>query len=672
MKRALCAALWLCAGPLSGAYQYYLTDPLTSIDLNRWSQTGAVVGSSLGLTPSTPTGPGGYLVSRVAVPDGTADYEVAATIRLTGAIWDGAYRLLMRGASDASSYYAAEVAPVTTSRGVGLAQLIKRDAAGNQWLLASTYVPARDGMTVRTVRRAEDIRVYVDGTMYMYNTDSGFTTGQAGVGILNASAGNALSSVRIGVVDRVAPQAVSLPSVSLWATANKVHLQWAGAADDANGAGVSHYNVARGSTFLGALPNARFTDETVQPGTSYLYYVVACDYHGNCGPFTEVPVTTPPAGSTDPVRIGIRPTGAYWGAGSEQIDVRSGNLNFSMPLVKAMGRGSWGVGFGLSYNSQVWRQEGGTTWKLGGDVGYGFGWRLTPGSLSAVYSDLWTVHHYVFTDAGGAEYRLDINNSGIWTSRDSIYLSYDAARNRLYFPDGSYWVFGAYSSGVEDDAGTRYPTLMQDTNGNQVAIYYLRGAGSLWENSSARIDYIDDVRSGPPQWNERQIYATYLFAYNADAVPHLTSIQSRIGSGETYTFVYAVNQPLYSPWGQAFGTTTLLGSVSNAVPRTNSFEYSLGTGELTRAVLPYGGDLRWTYRNFTYAGNRTLREVQYRYLTKSAGETPVLYPFTHDDVAGSLHAWTTLNDPDGTQKAWWFGANGEQTAFEDRAAGGSP
>ena len=443
--------------------------------------------------------------------------------------------------------------------------------------------------------------------------------------------------------------------------------------DDANGIGVAFHYISRDGLLLGSRQTPRVTDETVQPGTSYNYIIQPCDYHGNCGPGTTVPVTTPPAGSLDPLRIGARPTGAYWGAGSEQIDMRSGNLNFSLPLLKAMGRGSWGVGFGLSYNSQVWRQDPGGVWRLGGDVGYGFGWRLAAGSLAAIWSDPVTVHHYVFTDASGGEYRLDVNNNGFWTSRDSIHLTYDALRNRLYFPDGSFWVFGACSSGAEDDSGIRYPTLMQDTNGNQLAIHYLRGAGTVWDDSSARIDYIDDVRAPAPQWNERQVYATYLFAYNADAVPHLTSIQSRINSGETYTFAYTANQPLYSPWGQAFGTTTLLSSVSNAIPRTNSFEYA-GTGEMTRAVLPYGGDLRWTYRDFTYAGSRTLREVQIRSLVKSAGETPVAYGIIRNDAAdanGSVHSWTVLYDPTGAQKVWWFDGNGEQSTFQDRAPGGA-
>ena len=47
-----------------------------------------------------------------------------------------------------------------------------------------------------------------------------------------------------------------------------------------------------------------------------------------------------------------------------------------------------------------------------------------------------------------------------------------------------------------------YPTLMEDTNGNQGTVSYLAGAGFPAANSSARIDKIADVRNS---------YYAYLF-----------------------------------------------------------------------------------------------------------------------------------------------------------------
>ena len=188
----------------------------------------------------------------------------------------------------------------------------------------------------------------------------------------------------------------------------------------------------------------------------------------------------------DTRRIGVRPTGSYWGAGGEQIDLVSGNLNFSMPLMKALSRGGWGVTFVLSYNSQLWQQDPFGTAMTGQDVGYGFGWKLQAGSLRTVYSGA-QVDHYVYSDATGAEYRLDVPTNGVWTSKEGVYVSYDGTQNRLYFPDGGYWEMGALSGGAEQDAGTRYPTKMWDTNGNWLEVAYDAGAGVGTGNSSARI-----------------------------------------------------------------------------------------------------------------------------------------------------------------------------------------
>ena len=203
----------------------------------------------------------------------------------------------------------------------------------------------------------------------------------------------------------------------------------------------------------------------------------------------------------------------------------------------------------MSYNSQNWRKDGSTTWKLGRDVGYGFGWKLLAGSLTPYFGPgRWTVHHYLFTDSSGAEYRLDVNTNGVWTSREGIYVEYDANQNRLYFPDGSFWVMGATAAGTEADAGARYPTVIQDSNGNQILVRYGAGAGIWWVDSSARISQIEDVRAVPDPYNQ-SVRRTYTFTYSVgETVPHLQSIQNHIGTAENYTLTYVTNQPLYSPF----------------------------------------------------------------------------------------------------------------------------
>ena len=64
-------------------------------------------------------------------------------------------------------------------------------------------------------------------------------------------------------------------------------------------------------------------------------------------------------------------------------------------------------------------------------MGYGFGWRLMAGSITPVFSDPYTVSYYLFTDSTGAEYRLDQNSSNVWSSKESVYVYYDAGCDRV-------------------------------------------------------------------------------------------------------------------------------------------------------------------------------------------------------------------------------------------------
>jgi hypothetical protein len=41
------------------------------------------------------------------------------------------------------------------------------------------------------------------------------------------------------------------------------------------------------------------------------------------------------------------PDRRYWGGAGEQIDLLSGNLNYTVPLLKAMSRTGWGAGFSM-------------------------------------------------------------------------------------------------------------------------------------------------------------------------------------------------------------------------------------------------------------------------------------------------------------------------------------
>jgi hypothetical protein len=396
----------------------------------------------------------------------------------------------------------------------------------------------------------------------------------------------------------------------------------------------------------------------------------------NKGTWIVEPADPAPDTVGDPRRIGVHSTGSYWGAAGEQIDLLSGNLNVTVPLLTAKSRGGWGVTFALSYNSQLWREDSTGTSIEVPDVGYGLGWRLQAGSLLPVKTGSPpTLDHFVYSDATGAQYRLDQNNNNVWTSREGVYVSYDATATRLYWPDGTFWVMGSQSSAGEPDAGTLYPTLMQDTNGNQITIEYVGGAGSASANTSGRIWLLTDPRGA---WSVLCGCAvTYTFNYNSDSPPHLTSISSSVGDNGAHTLTYLSSQPLTSPLppNQTFDTTTLLQSVST-FDQVESFEYGTGYGEMTRMVGPFGGDLRWQYRTYTYGSGASYREVQSRQMTPSSGASQFTWNVNFDNNP-TLHASTSIADVGaGTTKAWTLGGTagplgGLVTAYEERGTSGT-
>ena len=116
--------------------------------------------------------------------------------------------------------------------------------------------------------------------------------------------------------------------------------------------------------WLSASTGTTWIDYQSQPSTTYTYTVYPLDRHFNYGPSSSVQVTTPATGSVNPRQIGVRKNGSYYGAVGENIDLQSGNLNLTIPLFKAVGRGMTAP-VNLVYNSQLWRKDSGGVWRRG-------------------------------------------------------------------------------------------------------------------------------------------------------------------------------------------------------------------------------------------------------------------------------------------------------------------
>ena len=666
-------------------YQYFVSDPMTAANPALWGMIGSATVTPAGLVADGYFG-GGSAISQAAIPDGTNDYEVRATVHLTYPITYGyhSYSVLARASANAmlgqnqqplagqGTFYAFTMAdPWWSTDGCAATMYLSKMVNGSVTVLSQFPFQCHDGMTMGMMVRdvpgvGTQITPSVDSvyTSTVPDNSSPITSGKPGVSLMPA-AGSAISKVEIGAIDRVAPGAIGGGGVS--AFANRVELQWQAAADDNGGSGVVGYQISRGSTYLGMAGGTQYTDETGTVTDRTAYTITAVDRHGNSGAGTTL---TAPAVAADARRIGVRPTGAYWGAAGEQIDLLSGNLNFALPLIKAQSRGGWGATFMLSYNSQMWRQDSGGTWKLGRDVGYGLGWSLQAGSIVPVVLGT-AVQYFVFTDATGAEYRLYPSGNGVFASLEGVHVWYDPALQLLHFPDGSWWDMYAHSAALEADAGTLYPTTMHDTNGNYITIQYQTGAGALDANTSARILAINDGRSGPSLPGS---VPAYQFKYTVEAVPHLVSIDSPLGNSQSYRFTITTAQTVSAPFGTGTWSTALLQSVAtNLLGTKHQLTYN-GSGELTEVTTPLGGTLGWDYRTYLYTGTgRSYREVKTRQLTMASGGTQATWDVTPVDGA-TQHGSTTVSDLGAnSSKVWTFGTSGVSqglaTSYEERGAG---
>jgi hypothetical protein len=242
---------------------------------------------------------------------------------------------------------------------------------------------------------------------------------------------------------------------------------------------------------------------------------------------------------------------------------------------------------------------------------------------------------------------------------------------------------GCTSAGAEQDAGTLYPTVVEDSSGNQIIVTYMSGVGAFWNNSSSRIYTIEDSRAV----QSCGYYCSYQFSYSAPAgqdgtyMSYLSGIASYVGTQENYSVSISPERALYAPnsTGTAFSTAGMLKSVTATGPGDGypnlgyswNFSYEqpvacnnppcLGDGTLTEVQLPQGGYLQWSYSPFEYVGTTTLWEVASRSLQSAVGNSPPpanTYTFTRPsaDVSAAItvHSGMTLQDPTGAQKSWSF------------------
>ncbi len=164
MKRFVLPTLLLVAGTAFAFYQDYYYDYMTTIDSTKWYQNGSLTPTSQGLTSTSDDG--GSLISKVAVPDGSSDYQLFGDLIMpTGG---GTYYLYLRASSDArsgpnptGSFYSVELQNPAWNGGTCTATLaIQKRVGGVLTLLGQTAVPCSADTNYMAIVRGDRIRVH--------------------------------------------------------------------------------------------------------------------------------------------------------------------------------------------------------------------------------------------------------------------------------------------------------------------------------------------------------------------------------------------------------------------------------------------------------------------------------------------------------------------------------
>ena len=217
-------------------------------------------------------------------------------------------------------------------------------------------------------------------------------------------AGNIISKAEVGSIVHVTPNAIDPTTVATTVLPNQVQMQWKGASEDPSGPGVMMYQIFRAGGFDGNYNlNPGFVDNFISPTTTYVYSIYTFDFHFNESAPVSVTVKTPPAYAGDRKQIGCPPDRSLLGRRWREHRHAKRESELYGSYRQGNGAWKWGVPFALSFNSQLWRKDytdnppNYAVWRLGDDVGYGFGWKLQAGSIRPYSSNAGGIAYWLYT-----------------------------------------------------------------------------------------------------------------------------------------------------------------------------------------------------------------------------------------------------------------------------------
>lgn len=286
------------ASTLHAGVNYYFTDSLHAIDSSKWAVVGALVPGAAGL--AAPDANGGALISKVPIPDGSAEAEVLATITLLHS--GGVYTEFLQAAANAHSgpqgagaYLAFEMQnPTFDAAGHCMATFVVLQGAANGTVsvLSGFQHACRSGMILRFAVRGTTALIWPDEAQPVeFSVNAGL--GAPGIGSYNTPAGNSIAQVQLGSITREGPAAVDQRTVGVSAFRNRVDIQWKPPVLASTSAGLNGYWIYRDGDYFMRTTATRFSDEAVTPGSKHEYDIYTVDQHFNFSQATHVNAATP-------------------------------------------------------------------------------------------------------------------------------------------------------------------------------------------------------------------------------------------------------------------------------------------------------------------------------------------------------------------------------------------
>jgi YD repeat-containing protein len=360
--------------------------------------------------------------------------------------------------------------------------------------------------------------------------------------------------------------------------------------------------------------------------------------------------------------------------GESGVDLRSGNYNWSLPLVSLPGRSGLDLGLGLVYNSRVWTKSGSS---IMFDADHGTpspGFRLGFPVIQPRYYNAQTQKNaYLLVTPSGAHVELrQTATPNVYESGDSSYLQLTENGIGLILrpTDGSQMMFtwqnGEYQCVEVKDRNGNYITIAYDSLGQlQTVRDTLAREINFVYDSNQNLNKITQVRNGVEHvwasfgWGQQTIQTNFaglsvIGLANGSTIPVLTQVG--LADGSLYRFDYTT-------WGQVnrISRYTLTSDTPPASPQFPN-DYTI------RAYTAY-------FLRFDNAADTDSPRVQARSdwaeYWNGGAEASTSYSY---DPSG---AWGQMITPDGTRNVEEFGTGWQKgltlgTKIYEPGAQGTP